>query len=319
MTLKSRGVGRWAAAIALPLVLVAAAPSVEQGLVYDFTVTSSSTSPDGKTRELQRMVGRGQVAGDDARVDLLEVKASGPMNEKGGYVIARDGGRTLYMVNPKEKQYFSFDSASMGAMSRAMSPHVKMSMTDVRIDVQELGAGETLHGYATRRFRLVQSYTMTVRAMGFGGTSTMHDTTLYWIAPALKNLVNPYAKMGSAAGAMDFGNPDFARQLRAANRKLDVGVPLKTITRGTSVDDKGKRTTSETIMEVTSLRRGDVPGSTFEIPSNYKEVQSPFAAMAAARDSSGAPPAAGEAEKEQAKPGAGEATKKAIRGIFRRP
>jgi hypothetical protein len=131
----SRAAGRWSAAVVFPLVLLAAAPSVELGFVYDFTVRSSSTSSDGRSRELQRMVGRGQVAGDNARVDLLEVKARGPMNEVGGDVIARDGGRTMYMVNPKEKQYFAFDPEQIGAMSRAMSPHVKLSMTDVRIDV----------------------------------------------------------------------------------------------------------------------------------------------------------------------------------------
>lgn len=133
------------------------------------------------------------------------------------------------------------------------------------------------------------------------------------LAPTLKHVVNPYLRVGSAAaGALDFGNPDFAAQMTAAQAKLNVGLPLKSVSRAAAIDDKGKAAVTVTTMEITSLREGDVPASAFQIPAGYTEVAMPFEHLSALRDSAAARPTPG-SEGAKAAPARG------LRGLLRRP
>jgi len=322
-------------AAAIPLALLAAAvPAVEPGLSYDFTLTTTATE-DGRSRELVAMTGHGQVTrAGDARVDLGEVKNGGPMAKKNAYVIVQ-GGERMLMVDPEEKQYYTFNleqmMAGMGSLLQATSGLVRIQMSNVEVDVADLGAGERLQGYATRHLRLTQSYTMTMSVLGRRNATTSTDTVDYWIAPELKHVVNPFLRMGNAAaGMLDFGNPDFQAQMRAANEKLAIGLPLRSVTRSASTDDKGKTTTMAGTMEVTNLRSGDIPASAFAIPAGYTEVEMPFAqlaalgdSLAAARRASGADtvpqPSAGDAAKKAAAEGAKQGAVGRLRGLIRKP
>lgn len=338
---------RWPVVAALPLLLLAAAPTAEPGITYDFSITASSAQGNAKPREVYKMQGRGQVAGGNARVDLADVKGGAQAVESGGYVIVRDEGARMLMVDPKEKQYYAFDPAEMlaatNSMMKSMGSMVKMEMANPRVTLEVLGDGGTIHGYATRKVRMTQSYSMTVRAMGFGGTTKSADTTDMWIATSLKDIGNPFLRMGNAAAQVDFGNPEYARQLKAANARMPAGVPLKSESRTVSVDEKGKTSVSHSVMEITNLRQGDVPRSAFDIPASYKEIPSPFTQMAAMGDSldaAGRKPAAARGEaraggdenlgttaadaaKEGAQEGVKESvkeqTKAKLRGVFRRP
>jgi hypothetical protein len=325
----------WPLAAAIPLLLAAAAaPVAEPGLMYDFTMKTTATQ-DGRSRDVVSMSGRGQVTrAGDARVDLADASGGGPMVSKGGYIIVQGGTRML-MVNPEEKHYFSFNleqmMAGMGSLLQATGGLVRMQMSDVKVDVADLGAGGTMQGYATRHMRLTQSYTLTMSVLGRRNATTSADTIDYWIAPELKHVVNPFLRMGGAAAAMlDFGNPDFQAQMRAANEKLAIGLPLKSVTRSASTDDKGKTTSTTGTMEVTNVRTADIPAETFVVPAGYTEVEMPYAqlaalgdSLAAARRAAGADtvetPSAGEAAKKAAEEGAKKSAASRLRGLIRKP
>lgn len=303
-------------ALAVPLALAAAAPAVDPGLVYEFRVVAEQQD-GGRAKETMRMVGRGQVTrAGDARIDLVEARNTGPMADRNGYVLVQ-GGERMVMVDPKEKQYYAFDVGQMmagaGAMLQAVGGLVRMEMSDVAIAAEELGAGEAIHGHETRRVRVTQAFTMTMSVLGRRNVTRTVDTTEYWLAPGLKHVVNPYLRVGSAAaGALDFGNPEFAAQMAAAQAALNVGLPLKSVSRGAAIDDKGKATVTVTTMEITSLQEGDVPASAFAIPAGYTEVAMPFEQLQAIGDSSAARPTPG-AEGAKAAPARG------LRGLLRRP
>lgn len=337
--------GVWPVAMmALPLALFAT-PALETGFTYDFRVSSSSTQGD-QTKELSVMAGRGQVAGDKARIDLSEAKNGGPMfTGKGGYVMVKDGGTTMYMVDPGEKQYYSFNMeqmfAGIGSTLKMMGGMVKMTMTDVKIDVQDLGAGERIQGYSTRHVRQTQSHTISVSVLGRKSSTTSVDTTEMWIATDLKHVGNPFLGMGAAAAGVDFGNPDFKKQALAAQAKIPAGLPLKSVSRNHSTDEKGKTSMIVSTMEVTNFKKGDIPASTFAIPGDYKEVPMPFAELAAmgdsveaarARDKGAAANGAADkassektgdelkdAVKEAGKQGVKEEAAKKLRGLFKKP
>ena len=325
------------AAILLPAALFAT-PLFEAGITYDFRVSTTSGQGDN-SKELSVMAGRGQVTGSSARIDLSEAKNGGPMfTGKGGYVVVKDDGN-MYMVDPGEKQYYSFNTeqmfAGLGSALKMMGGMVKMTMSDVKIDVQDLGAGERIQGYATRHIRQTQSHKMTVSVLGRKSSTTSNDTSEMWIAPELKLAGNPFLQMGSAASGIDFGSPEYKSQTQAAQAKIPAGFPLKSVSRSHATDDKGKSTMTVSTMEVTNFQKGDIPASAFTIPGDYKEIQMPFAELASMSDSLDAARARSgnasadkkestgeelkEAVKEAGKESAKEEAKKKIRGIFRKP
>jgi len=333
-----------AAAAAVPVLLLAAAPGTEPGLTYEFRSVVNQREAGGKT--LAGVTGRAQVVGGQARIDITDATGPNPFTQKGTYVVVGADGRML-MVLPKEKQYYAFNMEQMlagaGNALNAMGGLVKMTMSDTKVDVQDLGAGEKMHGYDTRHLRMVQAYTMSVSIMGRKQVTTAADTMETWVAPALKDVVNPFLRMGNATTAIDFGNAEYRRQLQAANAKLAAGLPLRSVMRSVAKDEKGKEQRTTMTMEVTKLDRGDVAMAAFAVPAGFEEVPMPMAELAALGDSVNAAKArsaaaggdtaakadgpdaasmkdaAKAAAEKTGKAAATEEAKKRLRGIFKRP
>lgn len=281
---------RLAAAVALPLTFVAANPFTD-GMTYEFQMKSQSTRTGNKEQVTMR--GRGTYAGDEAKIEILEAGASTGGSEtfggKGSYFIMKGGGKEMFLVSPSEKQYMKWDMASMfagmGKMMNAVGGIVKMQMSDVQIDAQDLGAGESVQGYPTRHFRMIQNYTMTAKVFGRSSVTKNATTTDYYFAPSLK-IANPFVSNSdqmAMASSMDvFNNPDFKNQMMAAQAKIQKsGVPLKTVTTSVATDSKGKAETTVTTMEMINFNRSNIPSSAFAIPSDYKMVEMPNLNMAA--------------------------------------
>ena len=347
MITRPRRSRRWtlvAAPVAPALLLLAAAPGTEPGLTYEFRSVVEQGEAGGKS--LAGVTGRAQVAGGRARIEITDATGPNPFTQKGNYVVVGSDGRML-MVLPKEKQYYAFNLEQMlagaGSALNAMGGLVKMTMSDTRVEVQDLGAGEKMHGYDTRHLRMVQSYTMSLSIMGRKQVTTSSDTMETWVAPALKDVVNPFLRMGNAATAIDFGNADYRRQLQAANARLAVGLPLRSVTRSVARDEKGKEQRTTMTVEVTRLDKGDVAVAAFAVPAGFEEVPMPMAELAAlgdsvsaakARDAAAGADTAAKADGPDAasmkdaakaaaektgKAAAAEEAKKRLRGVFKRP
>jgi hypothetical protein len=251
-----------------------------------------------------------------------------------------DGGKKMMLVDPANKQYTEWDMASMLAgISRTMSAMgglVKMEMSDIKIEAHNLGAGETLQGYKTVHYRMVQNYTVSIKVFGRGSKSRNESTTDYYFAPALKGLANPFVSNSQAwAQSFDmFNNPDYKSQMAAAQARIDYGVPLKTVVKTVTTDDKGKQQTSVVTSEMVNFHNTDVPGSTFAIPAGFKQVEMPKLDASAAGGTAGgndgssaatvpdinadsASAAAKKAAADAAKAAAKEAAKSKLRGIFK--
>jgi hypothetical protein len=314
---------RYASAAVLPLVFAAAVP-VTDGMTYEFVMKSQSKQTGNK--ETVTLRGRGTYAGDDAKLEILDASGAGGsevFGNKGSYFIVKDGGKEMLLVDPGAKQYMKWDIATMFAgMSKvlnAVGNLVKMQISDIKIDAQDLGAGETVQGYPTRHVRMVQNYTVSASMFGKKSTSRSETTTDYYFAPSLK-IANPFvtnsAQMAMLAQFDMFKNPDYQRQYEAANAKLPkTGVPLKTVTTTVTTDEKGKAETSTTIMEMVNFQASNVPASVFAIPSDYKMIEMPNlnSSVAAGGNRNGSSgitaDSIGAAAKEGAREGAKEAAK----------
>jgi hypothetical protein len=184
--------------------------------------------------------------------------------------------------------------AGMSKVVNAVGGLVKMQMSDIKIDAQDLGAGETVQGYPTRHIRMIQNYTMSASVFGKKSVSRSEATTDYYFAPSLK-IANPFVGNSQQMAMMSqfdmFNNPDYKSQMAAAQAKLPRnGVPLKMVTTTTTTDEKGKAETSTAVMEMVNFKAANIPASAFEIPSGYTEIQMPSlnAAMSANGGANGA-------------------------------
>jgi len=333
---------RFAAAAAIPFVFVAAMP-VADGMSYEFVMRSTSKATGNKEQVTMR--GRGTYAGDDAKIEILEAASSTGGSEafggKGTYFIVRDAGKEMLLVVPKEKQYMKWDLANMFAgMSKvvnAVGGFVKMSISDVKIDGQDLGAGETLQGYPTRHIRITQNYTVSASMFGKSSKTRSESTTDYYFAPSLR-IANPFVSNSQQMAMMNqfdmFKNSDYQAQLTAAQAKLPKnGVPLKTVTTTVSTDEKGKQETSTTVMEMVNFQRGNFSKSDFAVPADYKMIEMPNLNAAMTADANGdkttgpsvnadsvsaaAKAGAKDAVKDAAKDQAKNAVGKKLKGIFK--
>ena len=239
----------------------------------------------------------------------------------------------MLLVVPKEKQYMKWDVAAMLAgmskMVNAVGGFVKMQISDVKIDAQDLGAGESVQGYPTKHFRMVQNYTVSASFLGKSSKNRTETTVDYYFAPNLR-IANPFVSNSQQMAMMSqfdmFKNSDYQSQMSAASAKFPKnGVPLKTVTTTLTTDEKGKQETTTSVMEMVNFQKSNVPKSEFEIPADYKMVEMPNFNAAATADANGASinadsasAAAKAGAKDAAKEGAKQAGIKKLKGIFKR-
>ncbi|MBN1426037.1 DUF4412 domain-containing protein, partial [Candidatus Fermentibacteria bacterium] len=204
--------------------------------------------------------------GDNGKVEFAESKND--MMGKGTYLVTTDGGKTVYLVNPKEKTYAVWDMDAMMQLAGGAMGVVKMTITDPKVERLLEEPGPAMLGYPTTHYKSRTSYTMSMSVMGIKSQSTTVKEQDTWATTKL-----PDASLGMwLRNAPKSGNEELDK-LIAAEMDVMKGVPLKTVTATTTTDTKKKKAeTSTTTMEVTVLTPMDVAESNFAIPDGYKEV-----------------------------------------------
>jgi hypothetical protein len=321
----------------------AAAPRVfSPGYTYRMRISGQVTEPNGKTKDYVVMSGRAMVTSKGGRLDIDEAtKERGAMADKGGYILYDP--TSMMIVNPKEKQILKFTFADlekgMGALAANM-PGMRISITDVAVNFEKLGAGEPLLGMATTKYRITQDYKIAMKVAFMNRNSTERIVQDYWMADEKAGFANPFARMGSMrpVGGGAFG--ELMTKTADATARMGKGIPVKTVTTTTSTSDKGEKTASVSTMEVTELKAGDVDDALLVPPTDYQvmdmgeqtkamSAQMEQAKAAQAAEQAGQPAAAADSaagEKSVVKEAAGEAVKEAakqgLRGLggrLRRP
>jgi hypothetical protein len=325
------------AALAL-IAAVPAVPSVAPGYRFTYKVTSDQ-------RGAQPQTAVSQVAGGKLRMDWTQGGMSAEM--RGAYMVMDAEAGRMLMVNPKDKQVIVMDAETMGGMAQLAGGMVRMELQDPTLDVEDLGAGGTILGHATRRYKVTQTFTMKMTMMGRTSTTPTTSVQEVWITRDVLGYDKAFEQWGDrfGKGFGTFGGAvqgDGWKQLMELSRqKWPKGFPLKTVTTSTSADprDPSKTTTSTTTMEITEWAKADIDASVFAIPAGYQTVDL-AAQMKAVQDEmrkagvapanagsgqAGDPLSAGaiadsakKAAKEETKDQAKNAAKDAVRGLFRR-
>lgn len=251
------------------LVVMAAAPPVFAGVQYTAVTTTETEGQRGQ----QRTVVESWVDGPKAKVLFRDSDTPG-MTE-GRYVLTKDGGQTLYLVDPQEKTYAEWDLQAMlsalGSMMEAMGPMMDFQIDDVQVEELAKEPGPSMHGLSTTHSRYRTTYTMTIKVMGMGRANSVESVQDVWTTDALGD-----AGMGVWLRNRPTTGFDEVDELMEAEMGKVQGFPLKSVTRSTTTGQKGKRSsTTTTTMEVTELdRSASIPASTFEIPEGYTRSES---------------------------------------------
>lgn len=251
-------------------ILLAAAVPCSAGIRYKaVTKTEVDSGRGNSTVEVE-----GWVSGDNAKVVFLQ-SGGNPITKKGAYMLTKNGGKTLYLVDPEEKTYSEFDLSAllgtMGAVMNGMGPMLKIQFTDPKVEKISEGDGGALLGLPTKHSKHKTSYSMTVKVFGMGNASDVVQEQDVWTTTALAD-----AGLGVwlRAEPPKTGNTEFDKLLASETGRYS-GFPLKMTTVSTTTQKKGnKQQVTRQTMEVTQIdTKASVPDSTFEIPAGYEETQ----------------------------------------------
>jgi Domain of unknown function (DUF4412) len=249
------------------LVLAVAAPA-HAGVHYQ--AVTRTTDAQSRSHEVQV---EAWVAGERARVEFHA--SDSPIAKSGTYLITRDGGRTLYLVNPEDKTYFQWSIEGMlgmlgGIMNGGLGPLLKIEFSDPKVEKLLEEGGGAVVGLPTRHYRYRTSYALKVKVFGFGRVTDVVSEQDLWVTDRLQDQgLGIWLRSEPPAT----GNADFDKLVAAGREKLH-GFPLKSVTVNTSTQ-KDKQTVTRSTMEVTDLSTAAVPEARFEIPAGYQERQAP--------------------------------------------
>ena len=302
------------------------------GVTFTYRLQSTAaarSAGQGHGTPSQNMVATVRMNANNARIDFRE--GGMPMTQNGGYMVVRGVEQQLVFVNTKDRQAMIIAADGLGSGFGAMTNNamIKMTMRDPKFAFEELGPGERILGYSTRRVRLHSGSTMEVRVLGRTSRTSDSSVSEQWIAarPAGIDAGAMMAWSKSFGMGLQRTNPEMAQLMADYQRKYGDGFALRTITYATNKDDKGTVRTDTVRMDVVDIARGPVDPAIFEIPAGYQTVDTRQIASAidSARRANGDTGSLGDAMKKGAADGAAQSAadkaKSALGGLFgrRRP
>jgi hypothetical protein len=253
------------------LLVTAAAVPAFAGVHYQATSAMEGGSGRGGRNPGDAKV-EGWVSGEKARVEFKE--SGNPMAKSGTYILTKDGGKTLYLVNPEDKTYALWDLngllGALGGIMNGIGPILKIEFSDPKVEKVSEGDGGALLGLPTRHYKFRTSYTMKMKIFGMGKASETVTDQEVW---ATTKLTDPGLRVWLRHDPPKTGNEQFDKLIAAQSENQHLsGFPLKTVSTTTSTQN-GKQNVTHVTMEVTSLETKPISDSQFEIPSGYKETQ----------------------------------------------
>ena len=339
-------------ALAVSGALLAAAP-LASGYSYTFRMSTRTTDHKGKVKQETPMIAKVQVAGPRARLDIQESKGAGEgMSKPGGFMVADRAAKTLSIADPEDRTFTTMPTKvwtdMMIGMTAMAGQMLQVKISDATFKTEDLGSGGVVNGLPTRHYRVTHDYKMDLKIAWSKQNTTNHTVAEYWVNDEIKNHANPmFEIMGAVASGFLAQDTAFSREVKKAMDRMIDGVPVRSITTTTSVNQKGEKTETVSTIEMADFARGDIPASVFAAPAGYavktvteedlaraaeeqrkakeaeraqqaQEAGEGEEAEAATADGAAARPAAATAKKD-AKESAKDAAKKKLKGRFGLP
>jgi hypothetical protein len=254
------------------LCLVCAMPALA-GIHY-----KSRSHQEGKGASKQMdMTVEGWVDGDNAKILFTESKND--LMGKGSYLVTTDGGKILYLVDPKEKTYTEWDLNAMmnmlGTVMESMGGMIQMEFSDPEVEKLLEESGGTLLGLPTTHYRYRTAYDMEMKIMGMKRSQSFETLQDIW---STEDLADPALGVWLKRDPPSMGNVGIEKVIEAEMSKMK-GFPLKTVQETITTGQKGKQQTTTTTTEVYELNQTTISPDTFEIPADYERREMDFSSV----------------------------------------
>lgn len=269
-----------AVALAL-LATVEVAPARAQdvsGLAFDLTITTGD-SASGPTQ-----TGRGWIYGRRSRLDLkgtaIRAQAFTGMPGQNTSLIVHDSSEAAVVaVVDHDSKKFMYPARMMGQLREMMAamageaPRMTLAITNVQVDT--LGDGHTVSGFATRRFRVSADISMSMEIMGESAQEEMRVESEIDVAPELAEFADPLRDTRGLKGltaGLPFVDSSATAQLEKLMRVTPRGLALRQVDRISGTSLEGEEVQTSTTL-LSNVRRATFPLSTFTIPEGYTELE----------------------------------------------
>lgn len=242
------------------------------GWEYSFRIQSDGGDQKGEAP----LTGKAEVLGEEVRVTFdAKEGARRDRQRRGEYLIVSDHGRQIAIIRPHEKEFnvVTVDSLARGVSAglNAVSRFVDVQLGGLEVGASQLGAGDTIAGYPTSRYRMTQAYRIDMKILGARPSLRGKLTTDFWVSPELNVPGNPFFDFFALLpNALALQSADYVRQSLAQRTKMFETLPLKTIATLEMTDQEGKVSRSVSTIEVMSVKRATLDPDRFNIPSSYK-------------------------------------------------
>ena len=198
------------------------------------------------------------------RIEFTE--AGNPMMGTGTYMISNDG-KTIFLVNPKEKTYSKLDMEQMLKLVQAVGGMVEMKVENPKASQTRGTQDMTIAGLPAKHYLMDTSYTMKVKVLFMKSSSQVSSHRDLWYTEAFPILVKDYFQARGVKSG--FGELDKLVELETVKVP---GILLKSKTTMESKDDKGKVTKNFDEFEITAWEKASLSADLFVVPAGYKET-----------------------------------------------
>jgi len=241
--------------------------TVHAGVSY----TAVTLTRDARGRQQQTSKMQAVVDGAHARINFLSGQ-SGAV-PKGGYLLTRDSASTVYLVNTREKTYMKWDvdqlAGMAGSIMQMAGGMLNMTVTNHKNEKLLDEKGPTMMGIPTRHYKFRTSYGMAMSVMGFTQKSDVATEQEIW---AGQGLADDATALWKRITSFKTGIEDIDKLIADEAGKVK-GMPLRTIVKSTTTDQRGRKQTTETVTEVTEMKQLKPDPKLFVIPKGYTEEQ----------------------------------------------
>jgi hypothetical protein len=258
---------RFALPFAVAALATAAAPHatpVADGWKFKWKVSSDMKGGAPPSMDVLMVPGK-------ARMDF--VGPPSPGMKPGSYVILDAENASMIIVSPAEKSATVMETGSLASALNAVGQIglIKMEFSNVKSNLEDLGAGERILGHPTHHYRITRSYYLKVSVLGRTSQGTTNSVTDAWLAGDVRDKVFETWAQNFASSLSGLTGDGF-KQFSELEKNAPKGFPLRQIIKTTQTNDKGETQTSTVTSEVEELSQTPIDASAFEIPKDYKVV-----------------------------------------------
>ena len=231
-----------------------------------------SSSQNGMNMEV-----RAWADGESARVEFTQSDSG--LIPAGSYLLTRDGGLTVHLIDPAEQTFSVWDMealfATLGQALQGAEGVVELDFKDVRSEDLGSEPGGELLGYGTTKESWHTGYTMDMKIVFMKQSQRLETTTEAWVTDEIDN---PTLGIWFTVKPPTTGDADLDLILTQSMERMH-GTPLKIVQQSTMTQQKkkkrgqtGRGRSTSTTMEVTAFREESVDSGLFVMPEGYTET-----------------------------------------------